>query len=55
MSRFKSHNSLSKKGYTIRYRPWVVIYVEFFCSKKECYVISQPLNRIYVPVNCSNS
>ena len=35
ISRFKSHNELSKKGFTIRYRPWQVIYVEFFNTKKE--------------------
>ena len=35
ISRFHSHNTFSKKGYTIRYRPWKVIYVEFFHSKKE--------------------
>ena len=31
--RFKSHNYLSKKGYTIKYRPWTVVYVEFFTTK----------------------
>jgi putative endonuclease len=35
ISRFKSHNALGKKGYTIRYRPWVVIHVEFYNSKNE--------------------
>ena len=35
INRFKSHNFLSKKGFTIRYRPWTVIYVEFFNSKSE--------------------
>ena len=35
IQRFYSHNSLSKKGYTKRYRPWVVIFVQFFDSKKE--------------------
>ncbi|MGY6562029.1 MAG: GIY-YIG nuclease family protein [Luteibaculaceae bacterium] len=29
IERFKSHNSLSKKGFTVRYRPWRVILVDF--------------------------
>ncbi|WP_309609521.1 GIY-YIG nuclease family protein [Flavobacterium sp.] len=33
--RFKSHNELATKGFTIKYRPWIVIYVEFFNSKSE--------------------
>jgi putative endonuclease len=35
IERFKSHNLLATKGHTIRYRPWIVIHVEFFSSKKE--------------------
>jgi putative endonuclease len=35
IERFKSHNYLSKKGYTIKFRPWRVIYVEFFTTKSE--------------------
>lgn len=35
IERFKSHNFLSKKGYTIKFRPWVVVYLEFFSSKTE--------------------
>ncbi|AMA49972.1 GIY-YIG nuclease family protein [Flavobacterium covae] len=35
IERFNSHNYLSKKGYTIRFRPWQVIYVEFFTTKSE--------------------
>ena len=34
IQRFYSHNFLGTKGYTIRYRPWEVIYVEFFNDKK---------------------
>ncbi len=33
ISRFKSHNELSTKGFTIKYRPWKVLYVEFFETK----------------------
>jgi len=35
IQRFKSHNSLSAKGYTVKFRPWNLIYVEFFTSKTE--------------------
>jgi putative endonuclease len=35
VERFKSHNQLSKIGFTTKYRPWQVIYVEFFNSKSE--------------------
>lgn len=35
LSRFTSHNKLATKGYTIRYRPWRVVHVEVFESKKE--------------------
>ena len=33
--RLKYHNELSSKGWTKRYRPWVVAYVEEFQSKKD--------------------
>ena len=33
--RFLSHNELSKKGYTVKYRPWKIIYTENFENKKE--------------------
>lgn len=35
IERFKSHNYLSKNGYTIKFRPWIVIHVEFFTTKSE--------------------
>ena len=35
ISRFKSHNELGIKGYTLKFRPWKVIYVMFFKSKTE--------------------
>ncbi|MFD2200999.1 GIY-YIG nuclease family protein [Shivajiella indica] len=35
ITRFRFHNSKSTKGYTLRYRPWYCIHVEFFDSKKE--------------------
>jgi len=33
IERFKSHNFLSSKGYTVKYRPWIVIYCEYFNEK----------------------
>jgi len=33
ISRFKSHNQLATKGFTKKFRPWLVIHVEFFNSK----------------------
>jgi putative endonuclease len=35
IQRFKSHNKLATKGYTIRHRPWKVVYVAFFDTQKE--------------------
>lgn len=35
IERFRSHNFLSQKGYTFKYRPWIVAYVEFFDLKAE--------------------
>ena len=33
--RLLSHNKLGKKGWTIKFRPWQVIYTESFIVKKE--------------------
>ncbi len=35
LQRFLSHNELGTKGYTLKFRPWRVFYVEFFNSKSE--------------------
>ena len=35
INRFKSHNILATKGWTIKFRPWKVVHVEFYTSKKE--------------------
>jgi putative endonuclease len=32
--RLKSHNELGTKGWTIRYRPWVLIYSEPYKDKR---------------------
>jgi putative endonuclease len=34
-ARILSHNVLSVKGYTLKYRPWEIIHTEFFESKSE--------------------
>lgn len=35
IERFKSHNSLGTKGYTLKFRPWEVVYVEFHYCKSD--------------------
>lgn len=35
IQRFLSHNSLGTKGYTMKFRPWQVVHVEFFTSLEE--------------------
>lgn len=35
IDRFKSHNELGTKGHTSKYRPWMVVLVEFFETKSE--------------------
>jgi putative endonuclease len=34
-NRFLSHNELATKGYTIRFRPWVIAHMEEFETKTE--------------------
>jgi putative endonuclease len=34
-ARFASHNELATKGYTIRYRPWEILYTESYNTKQE--------------------
>ncbi|OQP52116.1 endonuclease [Niastella yeongjuensis] len=33
--RFKSHNELATKGWTIKFRPWSILHTEDFVSKSE--------------------
>jgi putative endonuclease len=33
--RIKSHNELGKKGFTVKYRPWEIVYTESFEKKSE--------------------
>jgi putative endonuclease len=35
IERIKSHNFLATKGWTIKFRPWIVIYCEYFATKQE--------------------
>ena len=35
IQRFYSHNHVSKKGHTLKYRPWLVLEVEFQKTKKQ--------------------
>ncbi len=35
IQRFYSHNYFANKGYTTKYRPWMVVLIEFHKSKKE--------------------
>ena len=50
IERFKSHNYLSKKGYTIKFRPWQVIYVEFFTTKSEALKKEKLLKKNYIKI-----
>ena len=34
-NRLLSHNSLATKGYTLKFRPWVLIYSEEYSSKSD--------------------
>ena len=42
-NRIKSHNVLATKGWTIRYRPWKLLYYEKFPSKQEAIVREKEL------------
>ncbi len=33
--RMLSHNELGKKGYTVKYRPWEILFTETFSTKSE--------------------
>ncbi len=35
IARFKDHNDLGRKGWVRKFRPWEVVYVEFFDNKAE--------------------
>jgi putative endonuclease len=35
VERLKSHNALATKGYTIKFRPWIIVYSEDFELKSD--------------------
>ena len=41
--RFLSHNELATKGYTIKFRPWEIVYIETFDTKKEAMIREKQL------------
>jgi putative endonuclease len=41
--RFKSHNELATKGWTIKFRPWKIVHTEFFESKTDALRREQEL------------
>ena len=41
--RLKSHNSLATKGYTVKYRPWKLVYSEPLDSKKQAMIREKEL------------
>jgi putative endonuclease len=41
--RILSHNSLSKKGFTAKYRPWELIRTEVFETKREALIRERQL------------
>ena len=43
LERFKSHNYLGKKGFTIKYRPWEVVYVSFHHKKSAALIAEKGL------------
>ncbi len=43
VERFKSHNLLATKGWTIKFRPWQIIYTEEFVDKSAALKCEQEL------------
>jgi len=41
--RMLSHNKLSMKGYTLKYRPWIVVYTESLDTKKAALIREKQL------------
>ncbi|MEQ9378517.1 MAG: GIY-YIG nuclease family protein [Imperialibacter sp.] len=37
-NRLDAHNIYQTKGYTFRYRPWVVVHTECYPTKKEAMI-----------------
>jgi putative endonuclease len=43
--RLLSHNVLGKKGWTIRFRPWVIVFTEEFSTKEEAILREKQLKQ----------
>ena len=43
INRFHSHNELSKKGYTFKFRPWIVVFTEFHDTKQQAMLREKQL------------
>ena len=43
IERFKSHNLLATKGFTVKFRPWKVIYTEIFENKSDAMIREKQL------------
>ncbi len=41
--RMISHNELGKKGWTVKFRPWVIVFTETFDSKKQAMLREKQL------------
>jgi putative endonuclease len=52
----QSHNQYGKKGYTTKFRPWIVIHVEFFETKTEALKrekwFKSGVGRTYIKHHC---
>jgi putative endonuclease len=49
-----SHNELGRKGWTIKYRPWILIHVETFNTKIESINRERELKGAKVVNGCVN-
>ena len=43
--RLESHNYLSKKGFTAKYRPWKLIHKEYLTTKSEAIIREKQLKQ----------
>ena len=41
--RFRSHNELSKKGWTKNFRPWLIVHKEYFDLKSNALIREKQL------------
>jgi putative endonuclease len=43
LGRLDSHNTFGKKGHTLKYRPWKIVYTERFAIKKDALIREKQL------------